>query len=64
MAANADSRTGTVGHSPTTGLVQLPRDFAQLSARADGGLPGGVVYAEVLEIDHVDSYRSVLATEA
>ena len=64
MAADADGRTDTVGHSPTARVVQPLRDLPEERAGADGGLPGAIVHAEMLHVDHVDGNSSVNAAEA
>jgi hypothetical protein len=64
MPADADARTDGVRDGPPARVVQALGHGPEGGARADGGLPGAVVHAELLEVDQVDDDGAVDAAEA
>ena len=52
-----------MGHGAPSVVVQTLRDITEEGTPTDGGVPGGGVHAELLEMRQVDDDRAVLATD-
>ena len=51
-----------MGNSSSTRIGKPGRDIAEERTGSDCRLPRAVVHAKVLEVGHVDSYRSIHTT--
>jgi hypothetical protein len=64
MATGADVRTHAMSNGAFAGIVHLLGHLTEARSCAYGGLPGGVVHAKVLKVDHVDGDSAIIAAEA
>ena len=64
MTADAYTGTHAMGDGALAGGVELVVNLAQARSRADGGLPGSVVHAEMFEVDQVYGNGAILAAKA